>query len=184
MKYTQITPEERYMLSRLRTQGLGLTEIATVMGRHRSTIWRELNRNTCVYDGCYRPSKAQERTNGRRSRSRRNRRFTPEQLALVERRLAEKWSPEQISGRLIRSHALSISHETIYRHVWRDKSLGGTLYTHLRCAQKRRRKRYGTRENRGRLAAPGSGDRPQAVRPLGNRHRHGRYRQGLRAHPG
>ena len=47
---------------------------------------------------------------------------------------------------------MSISHETIYRHVWRDKKAGGRLYTDLRCAQKRRRKGYGHYDSRGRLA--------------------------------
>jgi transposase, IS30 family len=48
--------------------------------------------------------------------------------------------------------SLSISHETIYRHVWRDKRAGGRLYTHLRCAQKQRRKGYGHYDSRGGLA--------------------------------
>ena len=53
---------------------------------------------------------------------------------------------------LRREGRLSISHETIYRHVWRDKRQGGLLYTHLRGARKRRRKRYGAYDSRGRLA--------------------------------
>jgi transposase, IS30 family len=66
--------------------------------------------------------------------------------------LCRQWSPEQVAGHLARSGQLSISHETIYRHVWRDKREGGTLYTHLHGARKRRRKRYGAYDSRGRLA--------------------------------
>jgi len=46
---------------------------------------------------------------------------------LVKRYLQSQWSPEQISAEV------SISHETIYRHIYADKSFGGTLYSHLRC---------------------------------------------------
>src|SRR5919205_119240 len=58
----------------------------------------------------------------------------------------------QIARQLRRTGQLTISHETIYRHVWRDKQRGGLLYTHLRGARKRRRKRYGAYDSRGRLA--------------------------------
>jgi IS30 family transposase len=111
-----------------------------------------LRRNSTRADGRYRAFTAQERTNGRRSRSRRNRRFTAEDFALIDELVCRQWSPEQVSGYLARSGLLSISHETIYRHVWRDKKQGGLLYTHLRGARKRRRKRYGAYDSRGRLA--------------------------------
>lgn len=152
MTYRQITSEQRYMLAALRTQGLHNAAIAVVLGCHRSTVGRELRRNCSVSDGRYRADKAQERANGRRSRSRRNQQFTPEDFARVDALLEQRWSPEQIAGRLAFKQLLSISHETIYRHVWRDKRSGGKLYTHLRCAQKRRRKGYGHYDSRGRLA--------------------------------
>src|SRR4051812_8540280 len=118
MTYHQITSEERYILATLRKQGCNPSEIARELGRHRSTICRELQRNSARWDGHYRPSKAIERTAGRRARSRRNQRFTHTDLRRVEMLLRERWSPEQISCRLRGS--LGISHETIYRHVWRD----------------------------------------------------------------
>jgi IS30 family transposase len=70
----------------------------------------------------------------------------------VDELLCRQWSPEQVAGYLRWQGLLSISHETIYRHVWRDKRQGGTLYTHPRGARKRRRKRYGTYDSRGGLA--------------------------------
>jgi IS30 family transposase len=161
MTYRQLTPDERYMLAAFRMQGLSQAEMARELGRHRSTVCREFRRNCSRADGHYRPSKAQERTNGRRSRSRRNRRFTPQDFATVEGLLRRQWSPEQVSGHLRRTGQLSISHETIYRHVWRDKAAGGLLYTHLRGARKRRRKRYRSYDSRGRLA----GKRPISERP-------------------
>jgi transposase, IS30 family len=152
MTYRQLSPEERYMLAALRRQGLNQAEIARSLGRHRSTVCREVRRNSTRADGHYRAFTAQERTNGRRSRSRRNSRFSAADFALVDGLLRRQWSPEQVSGYLRREGRLSISHETIYRHVWRDKKDGGLLYTHLRGARKRRRKRYGAYDSRGRLA--------------------------------
>lgn len=152
MNYHQLTSGERYMLSALRTQGLNQSQIARQLGRHRSTICRELKRNCARFDGHYRPSKAIERTNGRRSRSRRNLHFTLTDLHQVNALLCKQWSPQQVSGHLRRKGVLGISHETIYRHVWDDKACGGSLYMHLRGARKNCRKRYGRNDSRGKLA--------------------------------
>jgi transposase, IS30 family len=152
MTYRQLSPAERYMLAALRRQGYNKSQIARALGRHRSTVCREVRRNSTRADGRYRAFTAQERTNGRRSRSRRNLRFTAQDFALIDELLRRQWSPEQVAGHLGRTGQLAISHETIYRHVWRDKKEGGALYTHLRGARKRRRKRYGAYDSRGRLA--------------------------------
>lgn len=152
MTYRQITSEQRYMLAALRMQGCSNAEIARYLGFHRSTIGREIKRNSTPYDGHYRAFKAQEFTNGRQSRSRRNQQFSCADFKRVDELLAQRWSPEQVAGRLALKGILSISHETIYRHVWRDKKAGGQLYKHLRCAQKKRRKGYGHYDSRGRLA--------------------------------
>jgi len=152
MTYHQLSPEERYMLAALRRRGRNQAEIARALGRHGSTICREVGRNSTRADGHYRAFTAQERTNGRRSRSRRDSHFTAADFALIDELLRRQWSPEQVAGHLRRTGGLTISHETIYRHVWRDKREGGTPYTHLRGARKRRRKRYGAYDSRGRLA--------------------------------
>jgi len=151
MSYHQITPEERYMLSKLRVQGLSNPQIARAMGRHRSTIWREVRRNAHV-DGRYHVVKAIQHARARLWRSRSHPRFRPEQMARVCSLIQALWSPEQISGTLRNSGELSISHETIYRHVWADMRRGGSLHCHLRCALKQRRKRYRAYDSRGRLA--------------------------------
>jgi IS30 family transposase len=161
VKYRQITSEERYMISALRRQGCSQSEIARQLNRHRSTISREVRRNSSRGDGRYRPSKAVEKTSGRRSRSRRNTQFSNKDFRLVTKLLREDWSPEQISGTLRKTGQLRISHETIYRHIWTDRRRGGELYKHLRGAQKKRRKRYNSYDSRGRLA----GKRAIAERP-------------------
>jgi IS30 family transposase len=152
MNYHQITYEERYTLGLLRRQGLSAAAIARYLGRHRSTVLREVCRNRASSDGSYRPQLADWYARGRRSRSRRNSHFGIEDVRLVERLLRKKWSPEQISGRLRRDGTLAISHETIYRHAWKDKAAGGSLYKHLRCSTKKRRKRHNSYDSRGRLA--------------------------------
>jgi IS30 family transposase len=163
MTYHQPSPEGRYMLAALRKQGLNKSQIARPPGRHRSTVGRELRRDSTRADGRYRASTAQERTNGRRSRSRRDGRFGAEDFALVDELLCRQWSPGQVSGYLRREGRLLISRETIYRHVWRDKRRGGAPYTHLRGARQRRRERYGAYDSRGRP----TGKRMTAGRPAG-----------------
>ena len=44
MRYQQITSEERHTLAALRRQHRSCAEIADILGRHRSTIHRELKR--------------------------------------------------------------------------------------------------------------------------------------------
>lgn len=170
--YRQLTPGERYELSALRKQGLRPAQIARALGRHRSTVTREIRRNRCS-DGAYRPATADDFARWRRARSRRNQRFTARDWALVLARLQEHWSPEQIAGRFRRTGLLRISHESIYRHIWKDWRKGGTLYMNLRRAQKKRWKRYRSYDSRGRLA----GKRHISERPPGahNRSRIGHF---------
>jgi len=152
MQYHQITSEERYAIAALRRQGLSVRSIARDLARAPSTISREVARNRRSHDGGYRAFSACERTSARRRRSRRNERVTAEAWELVERYLRLDWSPEQVAGFLRTQGLLRISHETIYVHVWREKRAGGELWRHLRQAGKRRRKRYGAYDSRGRLA--------------------------------
>ena len=152
MKYHQITHGERYRIAALRQEGLCPAAIARRLRRHRSTISREYARNGSRWDNGYRPSRAQEQANGRRSRSRRNQRFGDREWVFVEALLRADWSPEQTAGYLRKMGTVSISHETIYRYVWKDREHGGDLCKHLRCATKKRRKRYGRYDSRGRLA--------------------------------
>ena len=151
-RYRQLCAEERVQLATLRYQNFSLPRIARILGRHRSTLWREVRRNRAPYDGGYRSTRAHERAVARRRRSRRNRQFGPAQLVRVEALLRQQWSPEQVAGYLRLRGEFTISHETIYRHVWWDRRRGGSLHLHLRGARKLKRKRYGGYDSRGRLA--------------------------------
>lgn len=164
MNYEQLNAEERRVLATLRTLGMNQAQIARVLGRHPSTVGRELRRNCAPYDGGYRAERAHQRAHARRYRSRRNSQFEAAQWGRVEELLREEWSPEQVAGYLRREGELSISHETIYRHIWQDGRKGGTLPRHLRGARKQCRKRYGTYDRRGRLAGKRMiGERPAVV---------------------
>ena len=167
MKYRQLTLEERLLISHLLRQGFSYAEIARQIGRHRSTIARELERNTCYgYDSSYRYSRAHRKTVARRRSSRRNRHYTERDFALVRKLLRQKLSPEQIVGHIRRFGLMKrrLSHETIYQYIWRDKTLGGRLWQHLRQAGKRRRKRYNAYDSRGRLAGKRHiSERPKVV---------------------
>lgn len=161
MTYRQLSTEERYTIGAMRQRGCGPVEIARELGRHRSTIDREVERNRSTYDGAYRARWAVEKTNGRRRRSRRNARYGPVQFAPIETLLREDFSPEQIVGRARLEGQPVMSHETIYLWIWADKARGGSLWRHLRGARKQKRKRYGRKDSRGRLA----GKRPIQDRP-------------------
>jgi IS30 family transposase len=168
MRYQQITSEERCTLATLRKQQprLSLAAIARIMGRHPTTIARELKRNCCPYDNGYRHLRAHEISDLRRKRSRRNSHLSDQHWRLVEELIQADFSPEQISGFLRRHGVLHVSHETIYKHIWRDKQHGGTLYRHLRQRPKYR-KRYGPNEKRGKVA----GKRHISERPAAVEHR-------------
>lgn len=99
----------------------------------------------------YRPGPAHDKARSRQTLRRNARAFSATQWAHVTHYLHLKLSPQQVAGRLKAEGALSISHEAIYRFIYRDKACGGDLVRHLRC-QKTRRKRYASgQQRRGKL---------------------------------
>ncbi len=124
-----MTYEQRCQIYTLKATGLSQAAIARQLSITRSTLSRELKRNTGKRG--YRYQQAQQKARERRSQaSKKPRRMTEEVVAQIEADLREEWSPVQIEGRL-KQEGYSISHERIYQHVWFDKKQGGTLYTHL-----------------------------------------------------
>ena len=65
MTYTQLTQEERYQIYALLKAGHNQTDIAMILNRHKSTIHREIRRNTGLRG--YRPQQAQRLTHERRA---------------------------------------------------------------------------------------------------------------------
>jgi len=125
---------------------LSISEIARRMGRHRSTIQRELERNRCA-DG-YRPDSAGRRAWARKLRG--------SKIACstrlrdhVEDRLAMGWSPEQIAGRMeLDGSEHAVSAESIYRHAYSPAGRRAGLPRLLaqRKPKRGRRRRNGRRE--------------------------------------
>jgi len=136
-----------------------MTEIARVIGVHKSTVSRELRRNTGGRG--YRPKQAHELALQRRDEKVR---FGIEESTWqrVEQLLRQDWSPEQVSLWLHEAGEQSVSHESIYQYIYWDKSCGGDLHTHMRC-KKQRRKRYGSYDRRGKLVNQVSIDERPAV---------------------
>jgi len=149
MQYTQLTREQRYQIKALLDMQRTQTEIAQQLGVHKSTISRELRRNQGQRG--YRPKQAHEKAIERRAEKVQTR-ISPESWQSVEEKLEMDWSPEQISGWMKKNQLQSISPEWIYQHLYADQQAGGTLYKHLRCCKKRR-KRYGQYDHRGIIPA-------------------------------
>lgn len=150
MSYVQFGFDERCMLYALKNAGKSVAEIAVSLGRHISSIYRELKRN--IGGRGYRPKQAHTMAETRSQTAGQASTLDSEVFKTVEEMLRLNWSPEQISGRLKKEEGIKISHESIYQHVLADKKNGGDLYRHLRC-QKKNRKRYGTKrhDNRGKI---------------------------------
>jgi IS30 family transposase len=148
MNYTHLTEEERYHIDELKREGLKVTDIALSIKRSVSTVSREFKRNQG--ERGYRPkqaqTKAQERLKKRGSAN--VKRISSAALEFALKKLQEEqWSPEQIAGRLSAEGLKRISHESIYQKILADKKNGGSLYTHLRC-KKKNKKRYGSASSR------------------------------------
>ena len=149
--YTQLSNEQRYHISLQRKAGDSLRHIARQIGVSASTISRELRRN--IGKKGYRPKQAHALATDRRSAAAQRCALTPFAWAFVTHKLEQKWSPEQIHGALLTQGWQGVpSHEHIYQYILTDKRCGGSLHTHLR-AQKKRRKRYGSgQQRRGQLS--------------------------------
>ena len=154
MTYKHLSQAERYQIHALMKAGHDQSQIAKLLDRHKSTISRELSRNTGSRG--YRPKQACEMSADRAQHSRNAPTVEPWVREAACALLCIQWSPEQIASQL------PISHETVYQHVYADKAQGGTLWKHLRC-QKQKRKRYASgRDRRGQVP----NRRPLSERPL------------------
>jgi len=159
--YTQLTRGKRYQIRALLKAGFSQSEMAFFLKVHKSTISREIRRNS-GHKG-YRPRQAHEKAMTRRYAAAKRIKMTPAMIDLINHYIRKDFSPEQVSGHLARKHELRISHETIYKHIWSDKRSGGSLYKHLRHSNRRYRKRYGSKERRGRMKGRVSIDLRPAV---------------------
>jgi IS30 family transposase len=146
MPANHITYEERIQIETLWREGYIKNEIADRLGRHRSTVGRELERTFAHAGAIYRASVAEKQRKQIRRQANQSHRKLKEATKLavtVETSLRKRWSPEQIAGRLRRLRRRPIiCHETIYQYVYKNRK---DLIPFLRQGKKRRyRRRIGT----------------------------------------
>ena len=153
MSYIHLTEHERYVISHLHVLGDSLRKIARILGRHHSTISREVRRNSTTQNGVnvYWYYWAHPLAMGRRHDARHYQRQSNHRLVrYVENKLKEQWYPEEIANRICIDHphdeSMRVSHEIIYRWACLDASVDGEIYRNLQRGRERLRKqkRYGT----------------------------------------
>jgi len=141
MMYQHLTMEERYTVEKMSQAGNSNIVIAKTIGREPRR-----NRSQRGYRNKAAHRLALERRTGK-SRIK----FDGPMIERVEEKLKDKWSPEQIAGRFKAEGVPVVSHQRIYEHVREDKANGGDLYKSLRRGHKKRRKRYGVKDARGKI---------------------------------
>ena len=152
----QLTESDRAVLAELLELKLPKTEIARRLHKHRSTIYRELARNTSPIG--YIPEEAQQRTDIRRWVNHRVRKMSDPQIEqYVCQRLKRYWSPDQIAGRsqreFRRQRGRQISRQTIYHWIQQQRAAQRSTWRGcLRFGVSRRKRR------------PDAGRLPGAVR--------------------
>jgi IS30 family transposase len=163
MSYSQLTLQQRYHISAFRKLGYRQKEIAEELGVSPSTISRELRRNRNL-DGHYDPEYAASEARLRQQRKRKYTVWTPGVERYVRAKLKLEWSPEQIAGRMKKERGWSLSHETIYRFIYRNKANGGKLYRSLRHKSRKYHRRTSEKDNRGKIPQRvGIEERPKIV---------------------
>src|SRR6056297_1095712 len=158
MAHNELDLSERRVIEDMLNAKISVSKIAAELGRHRSTVYRDIKRNFYT-DGelpnlsGYYCVIAQRTAQGRRARRRKLIRLPGLRTAVITQ-LKEGWSPEQIAGRLaFEGHAIRVSHETIYAHVYSPEGQSEQLARHLPSRRKKRKPRY-ARRPRGQVFPP------------------------------
>ncbi|PSK86305.1 helix-turn-helix protein [Limimaricola soesokkakensis] len=169
--YAQLALEERRKIERWRHARVSVTEMARILQRHRSTIFRELRRNH-FQDSCmpkvvgYFAMAAQLRTSDRRARQRKLIRH-PQLRDQVVDRIKDGWTPEQIAGRMrIERAPLRVCQETIYRYIYAKEGMHEELWWYLPTHRKARRPKASRAEIPSRCQHPVSARGRRAALPV------------------
>ena len=119
MNYKHRSPIERYQNASLMKAQHGITQSASMFGRHKSTISRELRHNAGSRG--YRPNQTSELAIERSEKSRNSCIVAPWVKEQVSALLRLQWSPEQVASRV------PVSHDKLYGHVYADNIQEVTL---------------------------------------------------------
>ena len=146
---------ERLQIADLLRMGFSMRRIADELGRHPSTIKRELDRHR-NQDGRYLPRTADHDARLHRARPRATKlAANPSLRRLVQRKLNRCWSPDEICGWMKKTHpddlSMRLCPETIYRELLlRDNTSLHKKYCHkLRTGRRIRKSRWLTRTGHG-----------------------------------
>ncbi len=142
-KYRRVTYVDRCQIHAFLQAEYEVPEIAKKLQFDKSTIYRELDKSGGREKFC--PDRSESLSKKRILNRRRKYKIHGELEKVVNKYLWLKWSPEQISGRLSLERGESVSHQTIYEHVFRNYS---ALKTTLRRYNKRGAGRYRMRRCR------------------------------------
>ena len=152
MAHKQLSVEEREEIQNGLWKKESVRSIAKRLGRSHSTIVREVNKNLPPQHRVYTPRLADERAQKKRKSRGRAERLKSETIRqYVISHLKERWSPEQIAGRMKLEGIGSISPEAIYQFIYAQLSYGKPkrgkedLRPYLRRKQKKRQ-HHGSRK--------------------------------------
>ncbi len=143
-KYNHITKEQRYTISVCLKKKMSLSKIANLINVNKSTVSREIKRNSNMYRH-YVAIDAQQFSEMKKSIPRRPRKLSKADWQEIEQCLKRHWSPKTIAGVREREGKACVSVEWMYHIIRRDKARGGTLYTFLPHHIKHRRRPVGSR---------------------------------------
>lgn len=138
-RYNHLTEEQRYTISVCLREKMSLTTIAKLINVSKSTVSREVKRNSNMHHH-YVAIDAQQFSELRKSIPRKSRKLTKEDWLDIEQLLKRHWSPETIVGTRRREGKTCVSIEWLYHIIRRDKERGGNLYTYLPHHLKHRRR--------------------------------------------
>jgi len=130
-------------------QGYSKKAIADCIGKSKSSIYREINRNQDQRNGSYRDDLAEKKCRERHKHKKKHLKFTSVVKEKVLVLLQEDYSPEQVVGYCKKIGFPCVSHERIYQHIWEDKKKKGRLHSHLRRQGRKYRKRGNKKDTRG-----------------------------------
>ena len=144
-KYTQLGQKERDRIFQLKHKGMSNTDIANKLGRNKSTIGRELRRNTHRKFKKYLPDTAQRKADKRKASGRKQRYVdkTPKLQERIIDLLGKGWSPDIIAGRLNRLRIPYLNQESIYQFIYSTGGRKLNLRQYLRRAHRLRHHKHG-----------------------------------------
>lgn len=173
------TQRKRDKLEALKRAGHTQEDIADIIGCNQSTVSRELKRSISLIQKRYTATTAQQKADERKKNAYDNLSHWYDDQELLDHvlnELEDGKTPDQISGRRKLKNLTSISHQTIYNYIVKDKEKGGCLYKSLRYQGKKYKWISFDKNKTKILNRKDISERPVAV---GNKERYGDWESDL-----